>query len=35
MPSSMALLGIIPVSVGVAYLIFYYTGDKRRTDLHE
>lgn len=31
-PSSVALLGLIPVGVGLAYLVFYYTGDKRRTD---
>jgi hypothetical protein len=32
MPSSVALLGLIPVSIGVAYLIFYYTRDRRGTD---
>ncbi|MGA2261148.1 MAG: hypothetical protein ABSH28_06920 [Acidobacteriota bacterium] len=32
MPSSVALLGLIPVAVGLAYLVFYYTGDKRRAD---
>ncbi len=33
-PFGMALLGLIPVGVGMAYLIFYYTGDWRRTDPH-
>jgi len=28
MPASVALLGLIPIGVGVAYLIFYNTGDK-------
>ncbi len=28
-PWGMALLGLIPVGVGVAYLIFYYTGEQR------
>lgn len=32
MPSSVALLGLIPVSIGAAYLIFYYTGNRRETD---
>jgi hypothetical protein len=32
LPSSVALLGLIPVGVGLAYLVFYQTGDKRRTD---
>lgn len=31
MPSSVSLLGLIPIGVGVAYLVFYYTGDKQRT----
>jgi len=31
MPSSICLLGLIPVGVGLAYLVFYYTGDKRNT----
>ncbi len=31
-PFSIALLGLIPVGVGFAYLVFYYTGDKRRPD---
>lgn len=30
-PTGMALLGLIPVGVGLAYLIFYYTGDMRRS----
>ncbi len=30
MPLSIALLGLIPLSVGLAYLVFYYTGDTRR-----
>ncbi len=30
LPSSVALLGFIPVSVGMAYLVFYYTGNRRR-----
>jgi len=34
MPSGMALLGLIPISVGAAYLIFYYTGERRRADSH-
>jgi hypothetical protein len=32
MPSGVALLGLIPLGVGVAYLIFYNTGDKSRLD---
>lgn len=32
MPWSVALLGLIPVGVGLAYLVFYYTGDTRRMD---
>jgi hypothetical protein len=32
MPSSVALLGLIPVSIGAAYLVFYYTGNRRDTD---
>jgi hypothetical protein len=34
MPSGVALLGLIPLGVGVAYLIFYNTGDKSRLDSH-
>jgi len=30
MPSSVALLGLIPLAVGLAYLAFYYTDDSRR-----
>ncbi len=32
MPSAVALLGLIPLGVGVAYLVFYNTGDKSRLD---
>lgn len=32
MPTSMALLGLIPIAVGTAYLIFYYTGKKENAD---
>ncbi len=32
LPSSVALLGLIPVSVGLAYLVFYYIGNRRRMD---
>jgi hypothetical protein len=32
MPLGLPLLGLIPIGVGLAYLIFYYTGDKGRTD---
>ncbi len=32
MPAGVALLGLIPLGVGVAYLIFYNTGDKRIPD---
>jgi len=28
MPLGVALLGLIPIGVGLAYLIFYYTGDR-------
>ena len=31
-PFSVALLGLIPVGVGIAYLVFYYAGDTRPTD---
>ena len=30
MPSSVALLGLIPMSVGLAYLVFYYTESSRQ-----
>jgi hypothetical protein len=30
MPSSVALFGLIPLAVGLAYLVFYYTGESRR-----
>jgi len=30
MPFSVALLGLIPVSVGLAYLVFYYAGNTQR-----
>jgi hypothetical protein len=30
MPSSVALLGLIPLGAGLAYLVFYYTGESRR-----
>jgi hypothetical protein len=33
MPVGVALLGLIPIGVGAAYLIFYNTGDKRIVDL--
>jgi hypothetical protein len=29
MPSTVALLGLIPLGIGLAYLAFYYTDDKR------
>ena len=32
MPRSVALLGLIPLGVGLAYLVFYYAGDIRRSD---
>ena len=32
MPSSVALFGLIPLAVGLAYLVFYYTGESRRVD---
>ncbi len=32
MPFAVALLGLIPVGVGLAYLVFYYTGERRSTD---
>jgi predicted nucleic acid-binding Zn ribbon protein len=31
MPFSVCLLGLIPVGVGLAYLVFYYTGERRST----
>jgi hypothetical protein len=31
-PYGMTLLGLIPIGVGAAYLIFYYTGNKQRSD---
>ena len=30
MPSAVALLGLIPFGVGLAYLVFYYTGESRQ-----
>ena len=30
MPSSVSLLGSIPLAVGLAYLVFYYSGERRR-----
>ncbi len=30
MPASVALLGLIPLSIGLAYLVFYYTGESRK-----
>jgi hypothetical protein len=33
MPYGMALMGLIPIAVGVAYLIFYNTGEKKRAEL--
>jgi hypothetical protein len=30
MPSSAALLGLIPLAVGLAYLVFYYASESRR-----
>ncbi len=32
LPFSAALLGLIPVGVGVAYLVFYHTGDTHQSD---
>ena len=32
-PKEMALLGLIPIGVGLAYLIFYYTGDKEHVSI--
>jgi hypothetical protein len=31
-PWGMACLGLIPMGVGIAHLIFYYTGDTRQAD---
>jgi hypothetical protein len=33
LPFSVALLGLIPVGIGFAYLVFYYTGEVRRSDV--
>lgn len=30
MPASIALLGLIPLAVGLAYLVFYYTDESRK-----
>jgi hypothetical protein len=30
MPAPVALLGLIPLAVGLAYLVFYYTDDSRK-----
>jgi len=30
MPTPVALLGLIPLAVGLAYLVFYYTDDSRK-----
>jgi hypothetical protein len=30
MPASVAFLGLLPLSVGLAYLVFYYTGESRK-----
>ena len=36
MPDSVAWLGFLPLSVGLAYLVFYYTGESRkRTGGHD
>ena len=32
LPSTLALFGLIPLAVGLAYLVFYYTGESRRVD---
>ena len=32
LPKGVALLGLIPMGVGLAYLIFYYTGDRGRSN---
>ena len=29
-PAAIALLGVIPLSVGLAYLVFYHSGDSRK-----
>ena len=29
-PGSIALLGLLPLSVGLAYLVFYYTGERQK-----
>jgi hypothetical protein len=29
MPAGVALLGVVPLAVGLAYLVFYYTDDSR------
>jgi len=30
-PASIALLGLLPLSVGLAYLVFYYTGEREKS----
>ena len=30
MPAGVALLGVVPLAVGLAYLVFYYTDDSRK-----
>jgi cadmium resistance protein CadD (predicted permease) len=30
MPLGIALLGVIPLAVGLAYLVFYFTDDSRK-----
>jgi len=35
MPFSVALLGLIPLGVGIAYLVFYYSDESRKNPLPE
>ena len=30
MPAGVALLGVVPLAVGLAYLVFYFTDDSRK-----
>jgi hypothetical protein len=30
MPAGVALLGVVPLAVGLAYLVFYYTDESRK-----
>ena len=35
MPASIALLGLIPLGVGIAYLVFYYSDESRKNQMIE